>query len=127
QLFNKFCFGKSIGKRKIIIVISHLKGKEPDGSSAMNVKRLCHIKMYVEKYVMFPISRFGGNKNFIIWEDGAKKAWGEDYDHKVLELPKGKKKPKPKSKPKEMQMSVPAEPVTKLEFAESAEPPLFKD
>jgi hypothetical protein len=123
KMFKHFLFGKSIGRRKIFLVISHIKGKEPDGSSAMNVKRLSHIKMYVEKYVMFPISRFGGNKPFVIWEEGAKTAWGDDYNHKVF----GTKKPpkKKKHKPKEMQMSV--EPVTKMQVAAPAAKPLFKE
>ena len=74
--------------------------------------------------MVFPKSRYGGNKPYIIWEEKAKIKWGEDYDHKVLELPKGKKKPKPKAK-KEIHNSV--EPVTKIQIAEPAALPLFKD
>ncbi len=131
KMFKHFLFGKSIGRRKMFFVISHIKGKEPDGSSALNVKRLSHIKMYVEKYVMFPISRFGGNKPFVIWEEGARKAWGEDYDHKVLELPKGKKKPKPKAKKLPKEKEEPAaqedEPITNIVIDNPAKKPLFKE
>lgn len=116
-------------KKKIIIYISWSDGLKPKGSVAKAIEYNCNIKMRVQNFVVFPKSRYGGNKPYIIWEEKAKIKWGEDYDHKVLELPKGKKKPKPK-KPKQMQMSVvdaSTEPVTKMKISEPAEKPLFND
>ena len=32
----------------------------------------------------FVRSRYGGNKPFVIWEEGARKYWGEKYEKEVL-------------------------------------------
>lgn len=63
-------------KRKIIIYISWSEGKNPHGSVAKSVEYYANIKVYVEKLIAFIRSRYGGNKNYVIWEEGAKKKWG---------------------------------------------------
>lgn len=63
-------------RKKIFIVVSWAKGKQPYGATAEAIKYYANIKIPVEKFIAFPKGRYGGNKNFIIWEEGAKKAWG---------------------------------------------------
>jgi predicted ATP-dependent serine protease len=63
-------------KRKIIIYISWSEGKFPQGACAKSVEYYANIKVRVEGLIAFIRSRYGGNKNFIIYPDGAKKYWG---------------------------------------------------
>ena len=74
RLKREFVMGKTQGRRKIIIFISHVKGQEPDGKAAIQVKRDCNIKIHVQHYVGFIVSRFSGSvKNYLIYEAGARK------------------------------------------------------
>jgi Cdc6-like AAA superfamily ATPase len=61
---------------KIILFISHSKGKKARGSTAEGIVYDANIKVRVEGFKALVTSRFGGTENFIIWEDGAKKYWG---------------------------------------------------
>lgn len=63
-------------KKKIIIYISWAEGKKPKGAAAQAVEYYAHVKIRVEGLIAFFKSRFGGNKNYIIWEEGAKRYWG---------------------------------------------------
>ena len=63
-------------KKKIIIYISWAEGKKPKGSTAQAVEYYAHIKIRVEGLIAFFKSRFGGNRNYVIWEEGAKRYWG---------------------------------------------------
>lgn len=63
-------------KKKIIIYISWAEGKKPKGSAAQAVEYYAHIKVRVEGLIAFFKSRFGGNRNYVIWEEGAKRYWG---------------------------------------------------
>lgn len=62
---------------KLFIFISHADGKEPKGSVAGSVKYDAFVKIWVEGYKAYPQSRFGGGKEFIIWEKGAAD-WNND-------------------------------------------------
>jgi len=63
-------------KGKSLLFISHFI---KDGYTLF-VKHDCDIKIEVRGFVALPdISRYGGNKPFIIWEDGAKRYWGKKY------------------------------------------------
>jgi pantothenate kinase-related protein Tda10 len=63
--------------KKLFIFISHAEGKHPEGRAAKFVRYDADIKMRVEGYKMFPVSRFGGGEPFTIWEQGANEYWGE--------------------------------------------------
>lgn len=63
-------------KRKIIIYISWSEGKFPKGAAAKSVEYYANIKVRVEGLIAFVRSRYGGNKNFVIYAEGAKKYWG---------------------------------------------------
>lgn len=73
QLKNEFVMSR---KKKIIIYISWADGKTPKGAAAKAVEFYAHVKIRVEGLIAFFKSRFGGNKNYVIWEEGAKRYWG---------------------------------------------------
>lgn len=64
-------------KKKIFLYISWAQGKMPSGAPAIAAMYMSNIKVFVKDFIAFPRSRFNnGNKNYIIWEEGAKKRWG---------------------------------------------------
>lgn len=73
QLKQQFVMSR---KKKILIYISWAEGKLPQGATAKAVEFYAHVKIRVEGLMAFFKSRFGGNKNFVIWEEGAKRYWG---------------------------------------------------
>ncbi len=73
HLKSKYVLGR---KRKILIMVSWSEGKLPHGASAKAVEYYANIKIRVEGYIAFIRSRYGGNKNYTIWDEGAKKHWG---------------------------------------------------
>jgi hypothetical protein len=89
ELKHKFVLSR---KKKIIIYISWCEGKLPQGAVAKGIEYYANIKMRVEGLVMFPKSRYGGNKPFVVWEgnesEGAIRYWGKEY-WKII----GKSKP----------------------------------
>lgn len=68
-LKRRFVLGR---KRKIIIYVSWADGKAPQGAVAKAVEYYANIKMAVDRFVMWPKSRFGGNSPYIIWQEGAR-------------------------------------------------------
>ncbi len=87
--------------RKTFVFVSHAKGKLPDGKTADKIRYDSGIKVRVEGYVAFVTSRYGGNKPYIIWEEGAKKYWGDKYNTVVLQKTPKKAPRKPKKQIKE--------------------------
>ncbi len=67
-------------KRKMLIYISHANGNNPDGKTADKIRYDADIKVHVIGFVAKVKSRYGGNKVFIIWEQGAKEYWGKKYN-----------------------------------------------
>lgn len=59
-------------KKKIVIYVSWAEGRNPEGAVAKAVEYYASIKLHVDRLVVFPKSRFGGNKPFMIWKDGAR-------------------------------------------------------
>lgn len=83
---------------KSFIFISHAEGKNPLGKMAKDIEYDATIKVRVQGYIGFVRSRLGGNKPYVIWEDGAKKYWGEKEYNKIVGIKKERtKKPKPKN------------------------------
>lgn len=64
--------------RKLFIFISHAKGKEPKGSTAESIRYDADVKIWVEGYKAFAISRYGGGKPYSIWYEGAQEYWGNN-------------------------------------------------
>lgn len=73
QLKERFVKSK---KKKIIFYISWASGKLPKGATAESVEYYAHIKIRVEGLIAFFKSRFGGNRNYVIWDEGALRYWG---------------------------------------------------
>lgn len=59
--------------RKLFVFISHAEGGEPAGSVGRRIRYDAFIKIFVEGYKAFPVSRFGGGEPFVIWEKGVQK------------------------------------------------------
>lgn len=62
-------------KETLFIFNSHAEGKEPLGNIAKFVRYDADVKIRVEGFKAFPMSRMGGGDAYIIWEDGANKYW----------------------------------------------------
>lgn len=63
-------------RNKLFIFISHAEGTEPKGNVAKGVRYDAFVKIRVEGYKAFPQSRYGGGKEFTIWQHGANQYWG---------------------------------------------------
>lgn len=74
---------EQFGSKKTFIFISHSEGKKPDGRVAKKIEYDATIKVFVMGYIAFVRSRLGGNKPFLIWEEGAKEFWGSEYNKKM--------------------------------------------
>lgn len=62
---------------KLFIFLSHAEGKQPEGRAAKFVKYDADVKVRVEGYKAFILSRFGGNEPFVIWAEGAAEYHGD--------------------------------------------------
>lgn len=71
---NKFCNPR---KGKIIAFISHWQKND----LFKHVHHDCDVKLEAMNYVVYVESRLEGatNKPIIVWQEGAKKAWGKNY------------------------------------------------
>lgn len=62
-------------RHKLFILISHADGKKPAGRVASQIHFDAFVKIWVEGFKAFPVSRYGGGTPHIIWEEGAEKYW----------------------------------------------------
>ena len=69
--FNQYKELLEIFPSKLFIWISHADGKLPEGRTAKRVRYDAYVKIYVEGYTASAVSRYGGGKPFVIWEEGA--------------------------------------------------------
>lgn len=62
---------------KLFIFISHAEGKQPKGRFADFVRYDCDVKIHVEGYKAFCMSRLSGGRNseYVIWQQGADDYW----------------------------------------------------
>lgn len=67
---------KSLIKRhpkKAFVIITWSRNEAPKSQYAKDIEYMCDIKSYVENFrITKPRSRFGGNKEFVIWDNGKK-------------------------------------------------------
>lgn len=61
--------------KKLFIFISHADGRKPYGRLAEFIKYDSDVKIRVEGYKGFPVSRFGGGAPHTIWHEGAEEYW----------------------------------------------------
>lgn len=59
-------------RRKLFILVSHAEGKMPEGRVAKSVRFDAMVKIWIEGYVAYPVSRYGGGTPYVIWEEGSK-------------------------------------------------------
>lgn len=65
-------------RSKLFIFLSHADGKHPSGTLAKQVRYDAFVKIWIEGFMAFAQSRYGGNSEpFTIWKKGADKYWGE--------------------------------------------------
>ena len=62
---------------KGFIFISHAKGKNPMSQVANDIRYDAGVKVRVHGFVAEPTSRYGGNKPYIIWKEGAMHCFGK--------------------------------------------------
>ncbi len=61
--------------KKAFIIIAWAKNGTPKSQHAKDIEFMCDIKSLVENFtITLPTSRFGGNKPFVIWDNGKKRA-----------------------------------------------------
>ena len=59
--------------KKAFIIIAWAKNGSPKSQHAKDIEFMCDIKSLVENFtITLPTSRFGGNKPFVIWDNGKK-------------------------------------------------------
>ena len=78
--YREYTQFKDMHYRKTLIFISHANGKEPKGNTAQSIRYDASVKVFVEGYIAFPTSRYGGGKPFVIWPEGARDYWGLEFD-----------------------------------------------
>ena len=75
--YRRYLEFKKANRNKLIIFVSHAKGRQPAGSAAFSVKYDADQKIWVEGYKAISNGRYIGNTGeCIIWEEGARKYWG---------------------------------------------------
>jgi replicative DNA helicase len=62
-------------KKVLFIFISHADGRKPKGALAEFIRYDADIKIRVEGFKAFAISRFGGGEPYVIWPEAAAKYW----------------------------------------------------
>ncbi len=62
---------------KLLIFISHAEGKQPEGRPAKFVRYDAPVKIRIEGYKAFTMSRYGGGTDYIIWNEGAANYWSD--------------------------------------------------
>lgn len=62
---------------KLIILISHADGKQPEGRAARAIRYDAGLKIWIEGYKAFSKGRYIGHKGeAVIWKKGAEEYWG---------------------------------------------------
>lgn len=82
--FRKFIDLKARHPTVLWIIISQEHKKKPKGLSADDVRFDAMVKVYIQGFVAFSYSRFGGNMPYVIWEEGARRAYGDKMVDKYI-------------------------------------------
>ena len=62
---------------KLFIFVSHAEGKNPQGRTAQFVRYDVDVKIRIEGFKAFSVSRYGQSEPMVIWEEGAEEYWGD--------------------------------------------------
>ncbi len=83
--YNDYKAFRELFKHRLLILISHSSGNLPEGRTAQKIRFDAFVKIRVEGYRAFAMSRYGGGKTYEIWPEGAARYWGErDTLNKIL-------------------------------------------
>ena len=74
--YQEYIAMKSALKGKMLIILSQEKNKMPKGAVADDIRYDVDIKVHVEGFIAFTMSRFGGGKEYVIYPQGALEYWG---------------------------------------------------
>lgn len=72
-------FRKLFHRDRLLILISHATGRLPEGRTANRIRFDAFIKIRIEGYRAFAMSRYGGTQYYDIWPEGAARYWGETH------------------------------------------------
>lgn len=72
-------------RNKLFIFISHADGKEPAGRTGKSIRFDANVKIWIDGYMAYATSRYGGGQPYTIWKDGAEKIHGIDIQ-KILKI-----------------------------------------
>lgn len=83
--YKQYIAFKERHRNKLIIFISHVEGKKPDGRSAKKVMFDATLKIWVEGFRAFSKGRYIGTKGcYTIWEKGANRYWQDNENDKTI-------------------------------------------
>lgn len=68
QQYKELCMGF---RQKLFVFVSHAEGREPAGRVAKSIRFDANVKIFVEGYKAYAVSRYGGGQPYTIWEHGA--------------------------------------------------------
>lgn len=68
---------------KLLIFVSHATGDKPKGQAADAVMYDATQKILVKGYVAISKGRFKPGGRYVVWEEGAKRVWGEDLNSEI--------------------------------------------
>ena len=75
--YKQYIAFKERFRNKLIILISHADGKQPEGRAAKAIRYDAGLKVWVEGYKAFSKGRFiGSTGEAVIWKKGAEEYWG---------------------------------------------------
>lgn len=75
--YKQYIAFKERFRNKLIILISHADGKQPEGRAAKAIRYDAGLKIWVEGYKAFSKGRFiGSTGEAVIWKKGAEEYWG---------------------------------------------------
>lgn len=82
--YNEYKQLKKTFYDKAFIFLCHARYQQPASRTAEKIRYDADVKVRVEGFVAFVRSRFGGNKNYLIWRKGAERYWGKEELEKML-------------------------------------------
>ena len=74
---------------KLIIFVSHATGDKPKGQAADAVMYDATQKILVKGYVAISKGRFKPGGRYVIWDEGAKRVWGEEMESELDRFAEG--------------------------------------
>ena len=69
---NKYIALREMFPDKVFVFVSHAKNDQPKGALADEIMYDADVKIFIKDFVGQVHSRFGGNKPYVIWEEGMK-------------------------------------------------------